>query len=65
MSNPAKRGRPVKPESDRFDLVHVRLPKPMVRKIDQYRATLDDAPDRSTAIRQFIAAGLVAKGLTA
>ena len=60
MSKLAKRGRPPKLDEDKFDLVHVRLPKPMIREIDELCATRRDQPDRSKAIRELIAKGLEA-----
>ncbi len=60
MNKPTKRGRPPKPDADRFDLVHIRLPKPMIREIDELCASRRDQPDRSKAIRELIAKGLEA-----
>ncbi len=58
MSKGAKRGRPPRSEHDKFDLVHVRLPKLMIREIDEFCAMRRDQPDRSKAIRELIARGL-------
>ena len=40
--------------------VAFRLPKPMLREIDEICATRRDQPDRSSAIRELIAKGLEA-----
>ena len=60
MNKRPRIGRPPKAPEDRFDLVHVRLPKPMLREIDEICAARRDQPDRSTAIRELIAKGLEA-----
>ena len=61
MSKPKRSpGRPHKPDDTAFEQVSVRLPKPMLRKIDEVCASRVDAPDRSKAIRELIAKGLEA-----
>ncbi len=62
MKPTAKRspGRPTKPESAKFDIVSVRLPKALVQDIEDYCAGRRDAPDRSTAIRELLVKALTA-----
>lgn len=52
------RGRPPKHGSAMLEPVTIRLPPPMMRRIEKIMASRLDAPDKSTVIRELIAKAL-------
>lgn len=57
------KGRPRKPEEQKYVLLHLRVPKTYVSGIGTFKNTRSDLADRSAAVRFLLRNALLAEGI--
>ena len=55
---PRKRGRPPKDDEAMFDRINIRVPKPLMAKIDAMHRARRDGADKAQVIRELLARAL-------